>query len=245
MKKYTLILATFLLVLFTANVAKTQTLKPTLKFDDEPRTHNVHIASDGQYLYSVNGGKQMEGQISRFSLEGKWIASFDIDLDMRSIMYNGKDKKFYVCTYERKIYRLTDIEKGTYELVLDGIYDNEQANLALSPDGKYLYYFDAGTLKIFKFPGGKLSKTITGLDCGKEVGDGSSAVAVDAKHIYTWNAAYGLVFIYDLKGKKIKSVTIKEGTYGFSLSVANGLVFVSKDGDYETGTWFGYDVWTK
>lgn len=245
MKKCNLMIAAFLLVLFTVATAKAQSLKPVIKFDDESRTHNMHIASDGQYLYTVNGGRANEGQISRFSLDGKWIASFDIDLDMRSIMYNGADKKFYICTYERKIYRLTDIEKGTYELVLDGLYENEQAMLALSPNGKNLYYFDEGTLKIFSFPGGKLSKTITGMECGKDNSTGNTAVAVDAKHIYTWNAEYGVVIIHDLKGKKIKSVSLKEGSYGFSLSFANGLLFVSKDGDYATGTWYGYDLWAK
>lgn len=238
-----MVLLAVLTLLFTA--VKAQNLKPKIQFEDEPRTHNFHVASDGEFLYTVNGGKAYMGQISKFSLTGNYITSYDIDLDMRSLMFNGKDKSFYVCTYERNIYKITDMEKGSYALVLSELYENEQAGLAMSPNGKLLYYFNDGTLLIYNFPSGKLSKTITGLDKGSEVSTGNSVVAVDDKYIYTWNSDYKMVFIYDLKGKKIKSVNISKGDYGFSLSCANGLIFVSTDGDYDVGTWYGYDVWEK
>jgi hypothetical protein len=54
-----------------------------------------------------------------------------------------------------------------------------------------------------------------------------------------------MIFVYDLKGKKIKTVEISNGNYGFSLSFANGLIFVADDGDYATGTWYGYDLWSE
>ena len=234
-----------LALLFTASMAGAQAVNPKIQFDDEPRTHNVHIASDGQYLYTVNGGRADMGQINKFTLEGRLSDSYDIALDMRSIMYNGADKSFYVCTYERNIYKITDIAKGTYELVISGLYDNEQANLALSPNGKLLFYFYGGTLKIYKFPSGKLSKTITAIDCGKEALTGNACVTTDGKYFYTWNADYKMIFAYDMKGKKVKTLEITKGDYGFSLSYANGLIFVSTDGDYETGTWYGYDFWAK
>jgi len=46
-----------------------------------------------------------------------------------------------------------------------------------------------------------------------------------------------------LKGKSIKTIKISDGDYGFSLSFANGLIFVAIDGNYDIGTWYGYDVW--
>jgi DNA-binding beta-propeller fold protein YncE len=236
-------MATLLMALLISASIKAQTLNPKIEFDDDPRTHNVHLASDGQYFYTVNGGKAYQGQISKFTLEGKYLTSYDVNLDMRSLMYNAQDKSFYVCTFEKEIYRITDLEKGTFKNVLSELYDNEQANLALSPDGKYLYYFSDGTVKIFKFPSGKLYKTISGFDKGKEFTSGNSAVAVDGKHIYTWNAEYKLIFVYDMKGKKIKSVQISKGDYGFSLSYANGLIFVATDGNYDVGHWYGYDIW--
>ncbi|HPS27188.1 MAG TPA: hypothetical protein PK269_06210, partial [Bacteroidales bacterium] len=71
------------------------------------------------------------------------------------------------------------------------------------------------------------------------------SVAVDGKYIYTWNADYKLIFVYDMKGQKVKSVEVEKGSYGFSLSYANGLIFVADDGDYATGTWYGYNLWEK
>lgn len=220
-----------------------QVLKPKITFDEDPLTHNVHITTDGEYYYTVNGGKANKGQINKYSFTGKLLDSYEMLLDMRSIMYNAKEKIFYVCTYERQIYRITDLQKSSYELVIPNLYEDEQANLAMSADGKYIYYFNNGTLNIYKFPSGKLQKTISGFDCGKETTAGKSAVAIDGKHIYTWNANYKMIFVYDMKGKKIKTVEIEKGSYGFTLSYANGLVFVADDGDYATGTWYGYDLW--
>ncbi|HOY31455.1 MAG TPA: hypothetical protein PKW80_06220 [Bacteroidales bacterium] len=222
-----------------------QVLKPVITFEENPLTHNVHIASDGQYYYAVNGGKADKGQINKFDFAGKQIGSYEIKLDMRSIMYNKKDKKLYVCTYEREIYCINNLQQSSYEKINGDIYENEQANLAMSEDGKYIYYMSDGTLKIYKFPSGKLSKEIKGLDCGKSFTTGSACVAVDDEHIYTWNSDYKMIFVYDMKGNKVKSVEIEKGSYGFSLSYANGLIFVSDDGDYDIGTWYGYELWGK
>ena len=231
--------------IFAAGSVQAQVLKPVITFTEDPLTHNVHIVSDGSFYYTVNGGRADKGQINKFSFQGKLVDSYDIKLDMRSIMYNGKDKLFYVCTYERDIYKITDLSKGIYEKVLSGIYEDPQANLAMSPDGKYIYCMSGGTLTIYKFPSGKVSKTISNLNCGKEFSTGSSSVATDGQRIYTWNSDYKMIFVYDLKGKKIKTFDISKGDYGFSLSWANGLLFVSTDGNYETGTWYGYDLWAK
>ncbi len=245
MKKILFFSLALVTVLVISTKSGAQVLKPKITFDEDPQTHNVHIASDGKYYYTINGGKANKGQICKYSFEGKLIDSYDLPLDMRSIMYNSKENKFYVCTYERKIYSISDMEQRRYELVKSDMYENEQANLAMSPDGKNIYYFDNGILKIYKFPDGKLVKEMSGFDCGKETTTGSSCVAFDGKHIYTWNSDYKMIFIYDTKGKKIKTVEIEKGSYGFTLSYANGLVFVADDGDYATGTWYGYDLWAK
>jgi len=244
MKNLKLLTAITVLVLFVCSLSA-QTLKPKITFTEDPRTHNVHITSDGSFYYTCNGGVTSKGQINKFSFDGKLIESYEIELDMRSVMYNKKDKSFYVNCFNRNIYKITSLESGKYELVLEGIYENEQANLALSPNGKYLYYFDDGTLKIFSFPSGKLKKTIGNLNHGKEFTTGQSSVAVDKKYIYTWNSSKSKIYVYDLKGKSIKEVKISDGDYGFSLSYANGLIFVSTDGNYDIGTWYGYDLWEK
>jgi len=245
MKKLSVISALLIVVCFLSFRVNGQVLKPKITFEEDPLTHNVHIVSDGKYYYTVNGGRAEKGRINKFSFTGELLDSYDLMLDMRSIMYNSKEKKFYVCTFERHIYRITDLQQGSYEKVRSELYENGQANLALSPNGKNLYYFNEGDLQIFGFSNGKLLKEMKGFDCGKEFTTGSGSVAVDGKYIYTWNADYKMIFVYDMKGIKIKSVEIEKGSYGFSLSCANGLVFVADDGDYATGTWYGYDLWEK
>jgi hypothetical protein len=245
MKKLSVFSAVLLALFVLSYKTNAQAFKPKITFEEEPLTHNVHIVSDGEYYYTINGGKANKGQINKFSFTGKLLESYEMMLDMRSIMYNSKEKKFYVCTYEKQIYRITDLQQSRYELVKTDMYDNGQANLAMSADGKSIYYFSEGVLKIFKFPDGKLLKEIKGFDCGKDFSTGSGSVAIDGKHIYTWNADYKMIFIYDMKGQKIKTVEIEKGSYGFSLSYVNGLVFVADDGNYATGTWYGYDLWEK
>jgi len=220
----------------------TQTIDPVITFKEDPKTHNMHLCSDGQYLYTVNGGKAPEGQIGKFSLSGNLIGHYPIELDMRSIMYNKKDKSLYVCCYDNNIYRIVDIENGSYELVYSKLYPNEQSCLALDPKGKYLYAFDNGTLNIYDFVSGKLINTFENLNHGEDIMGGSTTVAVGKKNIYTWDSENKIIYIFDLKGKFIKSVSISEGTYGFSLSFANGLIFISEDGNYFTGTWYGYKI---
>lgn len=245
MKKTLLFLGAIIVLLAFNTQVKAQILIPKITFEETPLTHNVHIASDGEYYYTCNGGRSNKGQIQKFSFNGRLLDTYEMLLDMRSIMYNQKEKCFYVCTYERDIYKITSLERGRYEKVKSEMYENEQANLAMSADGKYIYYYTDGTLKIYKFPSGKLSKTIKDMDGGKEFTTGSGAIACDGKYFYTFNGDYKMIYAYDMKGKKVKSFEIEQGTYGFSLSYANGLVFVSDDGNYETGKWYGYDLWSR
>jgi outer membrane protein assembly factor BamB len=244
--KKTILFISAIIVLLAYNIpAKAQVLRAKITFEETPLTHNVHIVSDGEYYYTCNGGRAEKGQIQKFSFNGRLLDTYEVLLDMRSIMYNQKDKSFYVCTYEKDIYKITSLERGRFEKVISEMYENEQANLAMSKDGKYIYYFTDGTLKIYKFPSGKLSKTIKGLDCGKEFTTGSGSVACDGKYFYTWNGDYKMIYAYDMKGKKVRSFEIEDGTYGFSLSCANGMVFVADDGNYDVGKWYGYDLWAK
>jgi len=219
-----------------------QVIKPVITFEDDPLTHNMGIASDGSYYYTINGGVTNKGQINKYSLNGNYIDSYEISLDMRSVFYNKKDMKFYVNCYDKGIYRITDITTGKFELIEKDLYENEQLSMAMSDNGKLLYCFDKGELKIYKFPKLKLYKTIKGIDYGSGITSGETSIAVSKNNFFTCNSSEKMIFVYDLKGNKIKTVYYSSGDYSFSLSYANGLLFIANDGNYDIGTWFGYKI---
>lgn len=241
MKKFIRLTALACILLLSGN-AIAQSLTPRVVFRDHPQTHNMHITSDGQYLYTCNGGKSEYGQISKFTLNGTKIGSYKIELDMRSIMYNPADKKLYVNTYTQKLYRINDLVLGHLSEVLDLSERNEQSSPAISSNGKYIYFMEFGTLYVHNMKNGKLKTTISNLNTSDNASDGGNAVAVSKKHIYTWNAPEQTVYVYDLKGKFKKSLKLNQGEYGFSMAYANDMLWVSTDGNYEEGTWYGYVV---
>jgi DNA-binding beta-propeller fold protein YncE len=202
----------------------------------------MHIASDDLFLYTCNGGKPEEGQVSKFTLEGELIGSYAFKLDMRSIMYNTLDKKLYVSTYDKNIYKINDLELGNYNKVQHFEDRDGQCTPAFSSDGKSICFLENDSLFIYNLKNGILKEVVTGFGSAPDALSGSNSVAMDSKNIYTWNYDEQTVLAYDLKGNYIKSFILNQGNYSFSLSAANGLIWVSEDGDYDTGTWYGYDL---
>ncbi len=238
----TLFVIAFVVLSFAAQA---QVLKPVFSFHDLPKTHNMHITSDGSYYYCINGGIADSGSIHKYSFRGKFIESYPLILDSRSLMYNETDKNFYVNTYDRNIYKIKDLKTGTVELIYAELYEGEQACIAMSPDGTLVYDNMYGDVNVSSWPDGTPVDVFYELECGTDVLTGSDCVATDGKYLYTWDSAIKTIYVYDLEGKKVKSVEISDGSYGFSLSCAHGLVFVSDDGNYGEGTWYGYDLWAK
>jgi len=213
-----------------------------IQFDEFIYNHNVHIASDGNYLYTVNGGSASVGRIKRYTLDGTFVDSVNIAIDMRSIMYNRADGYLYLGNFGGTIYRLADYQNGTTVMLYPGLLDNMQADPALSWDGSIIYGFNQGTLKRYSLATGTLIDSLTGFQCGANPNVGGAAVAVDPDYIYTWDAATRMVYVYTLAGSFVRSLTLSYGDFGFSLSFVDGYLFVSADGDYATGTWYGYNI---
>ena len=98
-------------------------------------------------------------------------------------------------------------------------------------------------MTIFKFKTGELIRTLSGLKCGKGNRQGAGTVAVDKKYIYTWDSEGKQVFVYNSEGRFLKSFTLSDGDFGYSLSYANNILFVSHSPQGKKGTWFGYSLW--
>jgi len=233
------IITCFAIVSISYSQSKTAVLKQ--KFGDEIAMHNVNIAFDGDNYYTINGGNETVGAINKYTKTGDFIASYSINLDMRSIMYNPSDDKLYVSSNDKNIYKVINVKKGTYRLILNDILTYEHASPKLDPKGKYLYVLEYNTVKKYSFPEGKLVETFDDITSGEGQYGGDGAIAVDAKHIYTWNTRRSEVYIHNIKGEYESTVQLNnDADAGFSLSFANNLVFVARDGDGGRGIWYGY-----
>jgi hypothetical protein len=230
------------LLAFTGMARAQQVLSPSVVFKENPHSHNMHITSDGKFLYTCNGGRAELGQVNKLKKDGTLIAGFPVKLDMRSIMYNSSDKKLYVYTYSRKLYKIDDLTLGTYTEVMSFPERSEQCAPTLSSNGKLICFMEFGDVYFYNLKSGKPETTLHGLKCADNAVDGGTAIAMNRKHLYSWDARSQVVYVHDLKGKVEKSVKLSQGFYGFSLSWASSLLWVSADGNYETGTWYGYDI---
>ena len=239
-----------------------QVIRPVITIIDDPSPANIsHITSDGKFFYTCTGGKsKKEGtpnyKINKYNaITGDFVKSYPFKLfNMRSIMYNSKDKNLYIATYDMKIHKIVDLENGITEQCFKGkenIYKNPRSSAALDPNGKILYVMDKGTLTMYNFKDGSIKKTLSGLAFGEDNKDdpglgkyGSAAVAVGKKHIYTWDAHSNQkkIYAYDKNGNLVKVFQISNGNWGWSLSYANGYVFVSVNQPNSVGLWNGYKL---
>ncbi|MCX6223466.1 MAG: hypothetical protein NTV01_01705 [Bacteroidia bacterium] len=229
-------------LLFIGTRIFAQVIDPVISINENPTSYSMHICSDGDFYYTVNGGVAKDGKISKFKLNGEFVKSYPINQDMRSIMYCKKDKGLYINIKGKEIYKIIDIANGTIQLLHSGIYENEQTSLAIDPKGKYFYGMDNGNLSIYNFKSGKPDKKLSGLKCGSKGMKGSTTVAVDDKYIYTWDADNKTVYAYSKEGAFKKSFVLKSGSIGHSLSAANGLIFVAKSEMGKPATWYGYKL---
>ncbi len=242
MRNRILIISTVLQVLLSFSILQAQIVSPLFSIEEKTPTHNMHICSDGNYYYTINGGDKNFGEINQYDLKGNWLRSYPFKIDARSILYNSDLEELWVNDYDRRILKVTDMEIGAYETRLKDFYENRQSSLGISPDGSKLYYNEKGTIKIFDAKNGKELFQIGHVRCGDRPETGSLVVAVGTKYFFTWDAAKKEIYIYNLEGKFIKSVIVEKGNYGFSLSYANGYVFVAEDGNGDDGYWYAYDL---
>ena len=214
-----------------------------ISFPDDPVNHNMGIASDGYYYYTVNGGNAASGLINVYDLQGNFISSNPILLDMRGIVYNPLDRFLYTSTYTGSaVYRILDVNSGTFEIVHSNILMNSQSSIGISWNGREFFDHYNGTVNVHDFQTGAILQTLTGFQYGAGNFGGNSTVTADPDYLYTWDANLLRVYVYDHNGNFIQSLTLTNGDCGMSLSFIDGKLFVSDDGNYNVGTWYGFSI---
>jgi|GEM_PF-941361 len=214
-----------------------------ISFTDAPYNHNMGIASDGFFYYTVNGGNTTNGMINKYDLQGNFVSSIPCNLDFRGIVYNRANNHFYVSTYNNTaVYKILDINAGTYELLFSNILQNNQGSIGISFNGQEFYDQYNGTVNVRSLQTGALLQTMTGFSYGAGNWGGNSTITADPDYLYTWDCTAHRVFVYNLNGTPVSSFQIANGDNGMSLSFIDGMMFVALDANYGTGTWYGYRI---
>ena len=217
-----------------------------IQWNEGPQNHMMGIAWDGEYYWTINGGN-ISGLLNYYDADGDSVGTTNIGIDGRGIVYNPQTELLYISSYTGNVYQIDDPMTGAYSMLHSGIMQNGQASLGMSWDGSLLYDHYSGTVEVHDFFSGNLIDTMTGFGYGAGNYGGECAIIADTDYLYTWDTNSNTLYVYDLEGNSIDSYTLPFGDNGMSLSMANYMVFVSEDSDYNIGTWYGYELreWTE
>lgn len=235
MRKLIFTTLAFLSIVFYTNA---QALQPFIAFQDDPYNHNMGLTSDGNYYYTVNGGGAGYGKVNKYDLQGEFIEKFDIAIDMRSIEYfNGI---FYVSSCDGNIYQIKNLDKGDYSILHENFYTECQTSFAINKIHQSIYIFNEANIIEYGLYSGDIIESFDNIKSGSSMEQ--YTVACTDHHFYTFDTDRQEIYEYNFDGNLESTYEYSTGSYSFSLSSAGNDIFISIDGDYDIGTWYGYDL---
>lgn len=218
-----------------------------VKFTDEVYFHNMGITWDGEHYYTVNGGNTEYGKVNQYDESGEFVDSYEVETDGRSIMYSPADENLYVKPYGQDL-MVVDLDIEYAEIEEEAIFQSEQTSVAMSPDGTKLYEFLEGDVHVYDMEEDEEAESFTLEHYSSTEEQGFSyAIAASDRFLFVWGPdTEKEIYVYTLKGKYYTKFELPREGFGFSLSWANGMLWVSKDADASTdggeGTWYGYSL---
>lgn len=215
-----------------------------MKIKDNVFFHNVGITYDGRHYYTINGGNEDYCVLNEYNKKGNFIEYYDLELDCRAIFHNPRDGNLYLKNYGTDLY-VVDLWDEIADVELMDVFNEENSSPAMSPDGKYLYEYYEGTVRLLDFETGneldkfKLSKWYD------EHGY-NYAIAASNQHLFVW-ADESVIAVYDLDGNYVTEIDLPRTGFRFSLSWCKGLLWIARDADAakdggDDGYWYGYKL---
>jgi DNA-binding beta-propeller fold protein YncE len=216
-----------------------------MEFTDHVYYHNMGITWDGEYYYTVNGGKAANSVINEYDDAGDLVESYNIGTDGRAILYSPSEEQLYVKSYSMSLDEV-DLDAEETSTDLEDIFSAEQSSVAMSPDGEKLYELYEGTVKVFSTDDGEEERTfaLSSYNTTGELGY-ANAIAASGKFLFVWAPDSDKeILVYGVDGKYITKFELPHSGYGFSLSWANDMLWIAEDADGDSdgadGTWYGY-----
>lgn len=232
-----------------------------MKLFDEVRFHNMGIAFDGQYYYTINGGNSEYSDLNKYDKKGKLVDRYDLEIDGRAIFYSPLEKKLLVKPYGTSL-QYVDLRTEEVENKYGDIFIEDQSHPAMSPDGRKIYELYDGTVRVYDVESGKRKRSLNLERYNENNAKGySRAIAASDKYLFVWapDETYtdedgeeqtipnaNRILVYDLNGKYVTEFSLPVEGFGFSLTWANGMLWVAEDADGgadgATGIWYGYEI---
>jgi len=218
-------------------------LKMTIK--DHVRYHNMGITWDGSHYFTINGGSENHSNLNEYDGKGRFVASHDVGVDGRAIFYHPDDEELYVKVYGANL-NAVDLDDETSDAELEDVFQDQNSSPGFAPDGEQIYEFSGGTVRVLDFSTGDELSSFELANHSRQDDNGlSMSIAASDKYLFTWGAG-GEVLVYGLDGKYVTSFSLPKSGYGYSLSWANGMLWVAEDAGGKTegadGYWYGYQL---
>lgn len=215
-----------------------------LKIQDYVYFHNVSITYDGNHYFTINGGNTDYCRINEYSKNGKFLKSYDLGIDGRTIFFNPNDGELYAKVYGDEVYML-DLEGNGPMPKLAHIFDEDNSSPGISPNGKFFYELSDGKITVLNARTGRELRSFR-IDRYHDQHAYNLSIAASQKHLFVWGGEDRVV-VYDLSGKYVSTITLTRSGYPFSLSYCNDMLWISKDADASTeggyGYWYGYRLY--
>jgi hypothetical protein len=223
-----------LLSSYTANVV----------FADPLGSTSMTIAFDGTYYWSSTGDSTSGVRYAQIGSNGTLVQTFSPGLDFRSVFVNPKSPgTVYARQYSNgTIYQQTSAGVFTATSVsLPGL--DAQSSVVFNGAGDGFLAMNNGVVSKFNLSGsllGTVNLAAWGSN-GENNYPQNRGIAAVGNYWFTYSA--GTLAVWDTAGAKIGTTTlVGAGTSfssNFSLSAANGMIFIS---DGSGGSWRGYKI---
>ncbi len=207
---------------------------------------SMNLTFDGQRYYSGSGGGPQGNRIGQFDVDGNYIASYQPELDLRSIFtMGGNSQPLFARQYaDNTIYK--ESGPGTFapSVTLQGSMDDQSA-VAFNDNGQFFFAMSPGGLVQVWDTGGVEQKPIKLIDFGTMADEDNypQNVCVNTGGNYLITYSNGLLSAWSVEGKRVgETKLIDAGTSfdsHFSISYANGKVWVITEAN---GVWLGYEI---
>jgi hypothetical protein len=220
---------------------------PVLKLtiEDHVYYHNMGITWDGRHYFTINGGNSDYSNINEYDRKGKLVASYDVELDGRSIFWHPDEEEMYVKVFGNSLYTV-DLSDEEADESVEEVFAESNSSVGFSPDGEKTYELSGGTVTVRDFDAGDEMESFDLNGVSDEESQGyDKSIAVSGRYIFAWDDDDG-IRVYDRGGNYVTKFDLPRSGFGFSLSWANGLLWVAQDADGRDegadGTWYGYEL---